>query len=109
MNFSYSRNIFNSFYRNIANNKNSMKFFNSRINSLKSLNFFSNKIHFSNMIILSNILLSRKITSAINSNSLSNEITTSESTLANKSLEEILNELNSKIQIEFVKINNCKI
>ncbi len=109
MNFSYSRNLFNSFYKNIANNKNSMKYFNSKINSMKSLNFFSNKMHFSNMIILSNILLSGKIASIANGKCLSNEIISNETTLAINPIKEKLNDLNTNILNEFIQINDCKI
>ncbi len=109
MNFSYSRNFFNSFHKNIANNKNSMKYFNTKINSLKSLNFFSNKLHFSSMIILSNILLGKRLASIVNANCLSTDIKTSESALTNNPFTEMLSELNSKILNDLFQVNNSKI
>ena len=109
MNFSYSKNFFNSFYKNIANNKNSMKYFNTKINSMKSLNFFSNKMHFSSMIILANIILGKRLASIVNANSLSTEIKSSDSTLANNPSSEMLSELNSKILNDIFQVNNSKI
>jgi len=109
MNFSYSKNLFNSFYKNIANNKNSMKYFNTKINSLKSLNFFSNKLHFSSMIILSNILLSRRLASIVNANCLSTEIKSTDTGLANNPFTEMLSELNSRILNNMMHVNNSKI
>lgn len=109
MNFSYSRNFFYSFSKNIANNKYSMKFFNTKFNSMKSLNFFSNKMHFSSMIILSNILLGKRLASIANSNSLSSDIKTTDSTTSNNPFTDILNELNSKFLNEMIQVNNSKI
>lgn len=109
MNFSYSRNFFYSFHKNIANNKNSMKYFNTKINSMKSLNFFSNKLHFSSMIILSNILLGRRLASIVNANCLPNEIKSDNAELSNNPFSELLSEQNSKILNDMIHVNNSNI
>lgn len=109
MNFSNSRTFFNSFYKNIANNKNSMKYFNSKLNSMKSLNFFSNKLNFSRMIILSNVLLGTRLTSILNANSLATETNTTEPNSAKKTMNDLINELNSKFLNEIVFANKSNI
>lgn len=109
MNFSYSKNFFKSFSKNIANNKNSMKYFNTKINSVKSLNIFSNKLHYSSMIMLSNLLLSKKLASIVNSNCLSTDIKSNESAITENPFSELLIELNSKVLNNIIHANNSKI
>jgi len=109
MNFSNSRNFFNSFYKNAANNKNSMKYFNCKINSMKSLNFFSNKLNFSRMIILSNILFGTRLTSILNADCLATETNSTEPNTSKKTMNELINELNSKFLNEIVFINKSNI
>ena len=55
MNFSNKGSQFNSFFRNISKNKYSYNFFNSTVNSNKSLINFSNFYNFSNLNNLSKI------------------------------------------------------
>jgi len=86
-----------------------MKYFNSKINTIKSLSYFSNKMHFSSMIILSNVLLSRKLASIENANSLPTEIKSNDSAITNNPFSELLNELNSKILNEMIQFNNSNI
>lgn len=110
MNFSYSKNIFNSFYRNMANNKNSMKFLNSNTNSKRSLIFFYNKFHFSNIILLTNILSGKGLsTMMLNKNQcLPAEMKNGENEFLDTLSLEPFNQTKLNILIGLLQFNKCK-
>ncbi len=65
MNFSNARNYFGSFMKNLSKNKNSLKYFNSSVNSKKSLINFSNNFTNSSFLTLSSMMSTIKYTSLL--------------------------------------------
>jgi len=90
MNFCNSRKFFGSFMRNQLNNKFSQKYFNTSINSKKSLINFSNNFSISNLLTLSRIISSINYSSLLRFTAIQAEseqnITTLNENASNQSL-----------------------
>jgi hypothetical protein len=109
MNFSNSRNVFNSFYRNIAKNKQSMKFFNTNLNSKKSLIYFSNRFHFSTLLTLSTIISGKSFGAIFSSKYVLGELKDKECMETKDSNSSSEFEFSNRSLIDIAVLNNCKI
>lgn len=101
MNFSNSRSYFNTFMKNISKNKYSQNYVNSATNSKKSLINFANNYTYSNLLTLSRMISSIKLSALLRFSTIQAD---SEATAAT-STTEIPNNQNNLIDIRTLLYN----